>query len=231
MNTKTHPVDGTSYVYVPAGKFMMGSNDYDDEKPIHEVELAGFWIMQTPVTNEQYSKGVAAGACRKPNNQRWNQAEYAQHPVTHVDWQQASDYAAWAGGRLPTEAEWEKAARGTDGRTYPWGNDMPTAQFLNFNYSKGDTTAVGSYAQGASPYGALDMAGNVWEWTADWYAVDYYENSPAQEPPGPAEGSLRTLRGGSFYNIEDDVRCAYRGYNYPNNRNYNVGFRVVSPGF
>lgn len=233
LNQMTNPVDGTVYVHVPAGEFLMGSPDGqgdDDEHPQHTVTLDAFWIMQTEVTNSQYAQCVATGACRAPSNDSWQDADRADHPVTYVTRQQASDYAAWSGGRLPTEAEWEKAACGTDGRTYPWGDAAPAADLLNFNQNVGDTTPVGSYPVGASPYGALDMAGNVYEWTADWYASDSYSQSPASNPTGPTSGQYHVLRGGSFYSDGRWVRCAARygpvsiGFDYG-------GFRVVSPGF
>ena len=168
---------------------------------------------------------LTAGACSEPNNTRWNDLAYAEHPVVNVNWDQANAYATWAGGRLPTEAEWEKACRGTDGRIYPWGDEPPTAELANFANNVGDTTPVGSYPNGASPYGALDMAGNVWEWTADWYAADYYANSPPANPPGPATGDVRVVRGGAFDYNENDVRCAARDDCYPN---YDVGDHRLS---
>ncbi len=235
-NPAASPVDGATYLYVPAGEFLMGSPDGvgdDDEHPQHSVYLDAFWIMQTEVTNAQYAKCVAAGACGAPDNSRWQDAAYADHPVTAVDWNQASAYARWAGGRLPTEAEWEKAARGTDGRTYPWGNEAPAASLANCCAFVNDTTPVGSYPAGASPYGALDMAGNVWEWTADWYDSGYYSQSPAQNPTGPANGNSRVVRGGGYWHVADDVRVASRARYDPAYRFWGSGFRVVSssPGF
>lgn len=231
-----NPKDDALYIPVPAGEFLMGSPSgvgQDDEHQQHTVYLDAFWIMQTEVTNAQYAKCVAAGACSAPDNSRWQDAAYADHPVTHVDWNQASAYAQWAGGRLPTEAEWEKAARGTDGRTYPWGEETPSATLANCCDFVNDTTPVGSYPAGASPYGALDMAGNVWEWTADWYDGSYYSRSPAQNPTGPDNGSTRVLRSGSFYNDATVVRVAFRLWNDPDYRLRSNGFRVASssPGF
>jgi len=224
-------VDGVLYVYVPAGEFLMGSpdgvGDYD-EHPQHTVYLDAFWIMQTEVTNAQYAKCVAAGVCNAPDNSRWQDAAYADHPVTDVDWDQASEYARWVGGRLPTEAEWEKAARGTDGRTYPWGEEQPDQSRANCCDFVNDTTPVGSYPAGGSPYMALDMAGNVWEWTADWYDSRYYSQSPAQYPTGSASGEWRVLRGGAFWNDTEDVRVAYRRRLNPYSLSGLLGFRVAS---
>ena len=170
---------------------------------------------------------------RLDGNVRYRDPQFAKQPVSGVTWSQARDYAAWAGGRLPTEAEWEKACRGTDGRTYPWGNPDPTGDLLNFaETGLGTWSTVGSYPGGASPYGALDMAGNVWEWTADRYDGAYYADSPRENPTGPATGDMRVLRGGSFHHDADYVRCAVRDGYYPDYGNDNLGFRVVvSPGF
>lgn len=229
---RVNPVDGALYLRVPAGEFMMGSDSGDtDERPVHAVYLDEFWIMRTEVTNAQYARCVKAGACTPPDNTRWQESEYAEHPVTHVDWGQANAYAAWVGGRLPTEAEWEKACRSSDGRTYPWGNAAPDNGLLNFSSQVGGTQPVGSYPAGASPYGPVDMAGNVWEWTADWYDSGYYTNAPARNPAGPTTGTYRTLRGGSWPNSGVYVRCAVRGRLSPRNWDVFVGFRVVSPGF
>lgn len=222
---------GVPYVYVPAGEFLMGSPDGvgdDDEHPQHTVYLDAFWIMQTEVTNAQYTKCVTAGACSAPNNSRWQDAAYADHPVTDVNWNQATEYAQWVGGRLPTEAEWEKAARGTDGRTYPWGEEQPDQSLANCCDFVNDITPVGSYPAGVGPYGALDMAGNVWEWTADWYASNYYSWSSVQNPTGPDSGVLRVLRGGAFWVDASPVRVAYRLRYSPYVRYRDLGFRVAS---
>jgi formylglycine-generating enzyme required for sulfatase activity len=150
--------------------------------------------------------------------------------VTNIDWSQANEYAAWVGGRLPTEAEWEKACRGTDDQIFPWGVEQPRPELLNYADSGLNGVApVGSYPAGT--HGLQDMAGNVWEWTADWYHEQYYQNSPEHNPSGPESGEVRTLRGGSFNNFKFDVRCAARqGYN-PSGGNSHRGFRVISPGF
>jgi formylglycine-generating enzyme required for sulfatase activity len=211
------------------------------------------------VTNAQYLRCVEAKVCKPPadGNIRYRDAQFAKQPVSGVTWDQARDYAAWAGGRLPTEAEWEKACRGGSeipedpsvgwgqkkandqvDRPYPWGKEDPTKEDPtekkrgNFwGTGLGTWSAVGSYPSGASPYGALDMAGNVWEWTADWYDSKYYADSPRENPPGPAKGDLRVLRGGSFDIGADGVRCAVRNNPYPDYWFDLVGFRVVvSPG-
>ncbi len=236
---RKHPVDGAEYVYISAGEFIMGSSDEDeladiDEKPQVTVYLDGYWIKRTEVTNAEYSQCVEAGACDKLDSDRLDDPEYANHPVTRVNWFEANQYAEWIGGRLPTEAEWEKACRGTDGRIYPWGNDAPNSNLSNYARNVDDTAEVGTYSpQGDSPNGLVDMAGNVWEWTADWYASDYYgtlAGRTARNPQGPESGIQRTLRGGSFLNSARSVRCARRNHSEPGGRSDYVGFRVVSPG-
>ena len=218
--TRMREKDDAVMVYVPAGEFLMGSGDKDkdasdDEKPQHKVFLDGFWIDRTPVTNTMYRKAVEAGACTKPHDtQHYDDPKYADHPVVYMDWNQAQAYCQWVGGILPSEAQWEKAARGTDGRIYPWGNQAPDKDLLNYNMNIGDTTPVGKYPKGASLYGVLDMAGNVWEWVNDWYAENYYKNSPGRNPTGPEKGDYRVLRGGAFFYLQVSPRCAYRyGFN------------------
>jgi formylglycine-generating enzyme required for sulfatase activity len=199
-------IDGALLVFVPAGEFTMGSDDGNsDEQPAHTVYLDAFAIDRTEVTNAQYARCVQAGACRPPGSSSsytranyFADPRYADHPVIYVSWDDARAYCAWAGRRLPTEAEWEKAARGTDGRTYPWGDEWDASKANTSEAGPGDTTPVGAYPQGASPYGALDMAGNVWEWVADWYGEDYYRESPGENPLGPASGTNRVVRGGSW---------------------------------
>jgi formylglycine-generating enzyme required for sulfatase activity len=227
-------------VVVPAGEFLMGSTDADgmastDEKPQHKVYLDAFLIDRTEVTNAMYAKCEQAGACQAPRATSsakqpsyYGNPKYDNYPVINVTWNDAQAYCAWAGGRLPTEAEWEKAARGTDGRTYPWGDEPPDPQKANYSDSKvGDTTPVGVYPPGASPYGALDMAGNVWEWTADWYGDATYASSSAKNPTGPSSGDTRVLRGGSWGDGEDGARAANRFRRYPVNWNDDNGFRCA----
>jgi eukaryotic-like serine/threonine-protein kinase len=218
-------------VWVPEGPFTMGSDQTDplafpEEKPQHQAHVEGFWISRTEVTNAQYALCVEAGVCTAPDNQNYNRAEFADRPVADVSWQDANAYARWAGGRLPTEAEWEKACRGTDARIYPWGNEAPTDKLLNYDVPIGGAAIdVGSYSQGASPYGLLDMAGNVWEWTSG-----EFHGYPDAEKDGreDAEAAKRVLRGGAYYEIAANVRCAVRIWNLPGNRYKGFGFRVVA---
>ena len=227
--TRVNAIDGATYVFVPAGEFSMGSASGNaDERPVHPVRLDSYWIMQTEVTNDEYRRCVEAGACNAPRSEHWNDPAFATYPVVGVAWDDANRYAAWAGGRLPTEAEWEKAARGTNGGTYPWGDGIPDGTLLNFEKPKGAPQPVGSYPAGASIYGVQDMAGNVEEWVADWYQPDYYSLSPAENPLGPESGLLRGLRGGSFKVDRNAVRSTYRSGYPPDARLESVGFRVVT---
>jgi len=203
------------------------------------VYLDAYWIDKTEVTNTMYARCVQAGVCDAPSSKGSNysdsyygSSQYADHPVVYVDWFQAQAYCEWAGRRLPTEAQWEKAARGADGRTYPWGEQEPNCDLANYDGTKwciGDTSAVGSYPSGASPYGALDMAGNVWEWAADWYSSSYYSQSPGNNPTGPSSGEYRVIRGGSYGRDERELRSAYRGDDDPNDESSSlVGLRCAS---
>ncbi len=240
-STKINPKDGAEVVYVPPGEFTMGSGDddsmaYDREKPQHKVYLDAFWIYKNEVTNAQYKKCVEAGACTSPQDTKYyDDPAYADHPVVYVDWYQAKAYSEWAEGRLPTEAEWEKAARGTGSRIYPWGNEWGASKLNSAEGGPGHTTEVSSYLDGASSYGCLDMAGNVWEWTGslwgkDWDSPDYkypYAADDGRENLEAGDDVLRVLRGGSWYDDRKRVRCAFRARNYPNSYYDYNGFRVV----
>jgi len=229
--------DGMKLFYVPAGEFSMGSeNGEDNEKPVRAVFLDSFWIDQTEITTGMYARCVNDGKCALPGSKAsltrpnyYGEDKYNNYPVIFVDWNMAKIYCDWAGRRLPTEAEWEKAARGTEAFVYPWGNAMPDKNLLNYKDVNGDTTEVGMYPKGASPYGALDMAGNVWEWVNDWFASDYYRNSPVSNPPGPSAGRTHALRGGSWNLNDDFVRSTYRG-THPSEPNLGIGFRCAMNG-
>ena len=228
-------VNGALMVNVPAGDFTMGSNDVgNDAQPIHTVYLDAFWIDKYLVTNAFYKKCVDAGKCSAPSEVKsytrssyYGNVSFDNYPVIYVSWDDATKYCAWAGKRLPTEAEWEKAARGTTGRVYPWGNSFDKNLLNSAEGGKGDTTAVGSYPAGASPYGALDMAGNVWEWVADWYGDTYYASSPRNNPKGPSSGQYRVLRGGSWLSGEYVARAATRLNGVPGNRLDGLGIRCA----
>lgn len=241
-------------LYVPAGSVAMGGLDIfadNDEKPPHVVQIDAFWIDQVEVTNGMYGLCVQAGVCALPvklnsDNHReyFGNPEFQDYPVVYVTWLDAKTYCEWAGRRLPTEAEWERAARGDDLRTYPWGDEPPNVELANSNNVLGDTSRVGSYAAGAGPFGALDMAGNVWEWVGDYYDMRYYEGSPESNPIGPAERKdkyNRVIRGGGYQDPAVNLRVSNRGYELgpnlsilPNNPAYygnssvKIGFRCAA---
>ncbi len=210
---------------VPAGEFWMGSDaDRSDERPRHRVQLAEYWIDRHPVTNAQFARfaqetGFAGNAWRDaftPGKEG--------HPVVNVSWEDATAYAAWCGKRLPTEAEWEKAARGTDARRYPWGDRWDGTKC---NVGGRGTTPVGAFLEGLSPCGCQDMAGDVWEWVGDWYHAGYYARSPKKDPLGPETGQDRVMHGGSWFSRRPRARAAYRGHARSHGRGDDVGFRVV----
>jgi len=233
--TQVSSKDGMVMIYIPAGNFTMGSNNgWPEQAPVHNVYLDAFRIDQTEVTNAQYALCVEAKACRLPKNTSSNtrnkyygNPEFDRYPVVFVTWNDALKYCRWAGRRLPTEAEWEKAARGTPELTYPWGNQPPNSQLANFNNQVFDTTKVGSFPSGASPYGVLDMAGNAEEWVSDWYGAKYYANSPEKNPTGPSSGTAKMLRGGSWFYSEFYLRTAYRNEFRSDGSNNSVGFRCA----
>jgi len=222
--------DSSTLVYVPAGEFPMGVPGGQDN-PQHQVLLDDFWIQKTEVTNGMYAACVAAGGCTipgpDPSLPDYSDASIADHPVVGVNWAQADTYCRWIQGRLPTEAEWEKAGRGTDGRSYPWGEDPPDCDRTNFQPCGGKLTSVIDHPTGASPYDALDFSGNAFEWVSDWYKATYYVESPAENPPGPTSGELRVLRGGSFVSNADEVRPVTRGSANPLTVRADLGFRCV----
>ncbi|MEK7399599.1 MAG: SUMF1/EgtB/PvdO family nonheme iron enzyme [Candidatus Poribacteria bacterium] len=223
--------DGAEMVLIPAGEFQMGSNDGEnDEKPVHAVYLNAFYMDKYEVTNTQYGKFMKESKHEAPKY--WNDSSFntPNHPVVGVSWNDAKAYAEWAGKRLPTEAEWEKAARGgLVGKLYPWGDTL-THDDANYNGTGGKdiwkyTSPVGSFAPNG--YGLYDMAGNVWEWCADWYDSNYYSNSPKSNPAGPSSGELRVLRGGSWSdNLVNALRVAFRYYVNPLYYS-SIGFRCV----
>jgi serine/threonine-protein kinase len=266
--TRVSPLDGMVQVLVPEGAFDMGSSDWSTgDGPAHTVTLDAFWIDRTEVTNAMFARFVAdsqhvtdaetkggfvldaaqgkwqgtwGATWRSPSGPGSDSSSLPDHPVAQVSWSDADAYCRWAGRRLPTEAEWEKAARGTDGRTNPWGSGPPAGNLLNFgdknlvrpewaNVSVDDgyafTSPVEQYPDGASPYGALDMAGNVSEWVADWYGD--YPAEPQANPTGPASGEYRVHRGGSWVSV-DDVCSTYRGHFNPAEHWFDdIGFRCA----
>jgi formylglycine-generating enzyme required for sulfatase activity len=211
------------------------TNCISDELPLHSVTLDAYFIEKYEVTNIRYQECVNAEGCTPPQSQQsvtrptyYTDLAYANFPVINVTWSQAVAYCSWAGKRLPTEAEWEKAARsGSDTRKYPWGNTTPTCSEANFEGCVGDTTQVGTHPTGASVYGVEDMAGNVREWISDWYSANYYATSPGANPQGPASGTEKVLRGGSWFDDTTNLRLAARVVGEPAAWLADVGFRCV----
>lgn len=233
---KIAPKDGMEILFVPQGAFIMGSENGDEyERPVHSVYLDDFWIDKTEITNSMYYLCMELGTCDAPLSDgftapkdHYKDTTKADHPVVNVTWYDAETYCEWVGRRLPTEAEWEKAARGVNGQIYPWGNQDPTPELLNFDKNNFSLMPVGSFPLGASPYGVMDMAGNAWEWIADWYDDDYYEISPSKNPTGPIEGTRRSMRGGAYFQPAYEVRTTFRGSTPPDyNRSGDMGFRCA----
>jgi len=240
-------IDGMEMIYIPAGEFIMGSsktddsNAADDELPQHTVYLDAFWIDKTEVTNGQYARCVAAGACQPPqkvssitHEHYYDHSDFENYPVVSVVWQDAYNYCTWAGRRLPTEAEWEKAARGSeDARIYPWGNQTPTCELANYksctrNTAPQDTALVDSHSAGASPYGVLNMAGNVWEWVNDWYSATYYlSRSTWSNPSGPPSGEKRSFRGSGWDYDTRFLRVSKRWNFNPRTSTQTLGIRCA----
>ncbi len=225
--TKINPVDGSVMITIPAGKFIMGSNNGEPNKrPVHTVYLDVYQIGKCEVTVAQYRKFCNATGRSMPQAPEWGWKD--KHPVVNVTWEDAAAYCKWAGGRLPTEAEWEKAARGTDGRGYPWGNKWDRKKCANIKIGLTSTARVGAYPAGASPCGCEDMAGNVYEWCADWYSASYYGRSPSSNPKGPKDGELRVLRGGGWVGNATGCLITSRNAGLPGiTRTNYFGFRLA----
>ena len=224
--------NGAPMVLVPAGEFTMGSEQGDDdEQPVHRVVLDSFYLDTFEVTNGQFAKFVTAIQSEPP----WGFADqetpvvHADRPVRWVNWLEATGYCLWAGKRLPTEAEWEKAARGTDGRVYPWGNEAPTPLHAVFGLKEGADTVspIGNRDKGMSPYGVHDLAGNLYEWVADWYDEAVYTPLPTSNPRGPTQGTTKVQRGGSYINSPYRLRSSFRTKGDPTEHDPNVGFRCA----
>ena len=221
--------DGAPAVIVPAGSFTMGD---DTNSPARQVYLNGFYIDKHEITVARYGDFLkATGGARPPEGWEESSLEIGDLPVVGVDWHDAEAYCRWAGKRLPTESEWEKAARGTDGRSYPWGNDEPSSARANFGKSapdpyKGGLAPVGGRAAGKSPYGAQDLAGNASEWVSDWFA-DGFVRGQVRNPKGPADGAARVIRGGGWYDPPQRLNSTLRMHANPETRADDVGFRCA----
>jgi iron(II)-dependent oxidoreductase len=244
------PKEHNAMIQIPAGEFLRGTSpqqvkqllranpdweaeSFEREQPQRRIYLDEYRIDKYPVTNSQYQQFLQA----KDFNSQWlpkywhdNRFNQPNAPVVGVTWHQASAFAEWCGKRLPTEAEWEKAARGVDGRIYPWGNQPPDYRRANYDFYIDQPTPVGLYPLGARPDGLMDLAGNVWEWCSDWYDGDYYKSRPTRNPQGPETGNSRVCRGGSWGGWvvnRFNLRCAYRNWDYPSGRGNTQGFRCV----
>jgi len=229
-------VDGMTEVFIPAGAFQMGGFDSeakDVEKPVHQVTMPSFWFDKFDVTNAMYVGCIAKGGCTPPQATKsqtrsayFNIPDYNDFPVIYVTWSQAATYCKWAGRHLPTEAEWEYAARGKTVNTYPWGSQPPDSSLANFNYQVGDTTKVGSYPAGASPFGVLDMAGNVAQWTNDYFDPTFYTKGINNNPQGPGARTNffnRVVRGGTFQDGPENIRVSLRASVLGSNPDAKVG--------
>ena len=218
------------WVTIPASEFLMGSDgDSEHEMPLSVVYLPEYRIAKCPVTNAQYMRFVEATSHKPPRH--WTNGQIPRgkenHPVVYIDWMDAQSFCVWAGVRLPSEEEWEKAARGTDGNTYPWGNDPPSKYLCNFAGNVRDTTPVSAYPRGASPYGVLDMAGNVFEWTSTPSGGDASARAGGDQEVS-LNSDLRILRGGNHTSRAYKIRCAYREPRNPDHELDYIGFRVVA---
>jgi len=222
-----------SMALVPAGEFTMGSSTGDpDEQPVHQVYLDAFYMDKHQLSVGEYAKFLETTShVAPPDWEIMSKSMHQKRPVINVDWADADAYCRWAGKRLPTEAEWEKAARGTDGRIYPWGNELPTQFHANMKKEVWNNhvvlTPVGLFEGGKSPYGIYDMAGNVWEWVSDWYAPNYYRSSSLRNPIGPPLGDYKVVRGGSWGSGPKDLRSADRETHLPSFQGFGTGFRCA----
>jgi formylglycine-generating enzyme required for sulfatase activity len=231
---------GAVMVLIEAGNFVMGSTRGDlDERPIHSVYLDNYYIDKYEVTNALYEPCVRAAVCKPPvradsytQSSYYGNPRYNDYPVVYVDWNMAKSYCEWRGASLPTEAQWEKAARGSEEPIYPWGKDVDCQKANYTDGSRvciGGTTRAGSYESGKSPFAVYDMAGNVWEWVADWYSEDYYRNSiSSSNPLGPDFGRARIARGGSWTRSSGEIRAANRINYAPTYYNFDLGFRCAT---
>lgn len=228
VGSKYTYVDGAILVAVPGGKFTMGYNFADN--PVREITIGDFWIYSAKVTNRQYGLCVQLGKCSSPEtekNPEFGDYRFINFPVTGVNHTQAADYCSFVHGRLPTEAEWEKTARGPEGNVFPWGDEAPNCSFLNYKFCKNRTTYVNEYDNGISYYGAFDMSGNAREWAADWYSPIYNIENPIQDPLGPEFGDKRSVRGSSFQDSADPSISAHRFSLDPKDALPDLGFRCV----
>jgi formylglycine-generating enzyme required for sulfatase activity len=226
-------VDGAVVVKIPAGEFLMGNKETERTPLEHQVYVSDFLMDKMGVTWGQYKKFVEGTGIPLPQHEPY-WGIHDDHPAVYVTWEEAKAYCEWAGGRLPTEAEREKACRGSDGRKYPWGNEEPDPQRGVYRRSWGydGTGAVGTHPAGVSPYGLLDMGGNVWEWCSDWYDGEYYATSPFQDPKGPASGAAHVVRGGSWDSRPAVLSCSCRNWGHRGYRDGDFGFRCAmnAPG-
>jgi len=217
--------EGSLLVLIPGGKFLAGGRGADEGRGApFAVELPAFYLGLHPITNGQYAKFVRETGHRPPNNRIWQEAEKADHPVTDVSWDDAQAYCRWAGLRLPGELEWEKGARGVDGREYPWGNGWDKTKCRNAVVRRETTCAVWSHAAGTSPWGLYNMSGNVWEWCEDWYDENAYDRYRRGELAAPATGTCRVHRGGSWGGGSAGCQAFYRS-------RYDPSFRLDFQGF
>lgn len=237
-STRVRDKDGMVMVYIPPGSFTMGVPVIPPDSTKHEIYLDAYWIDQTEVTNGMYKKCIQDGFCKPPSmtssinrSQYYSDKQYNNFPVVNVDWEKAHQYCKWVNGHLPSEAEWEKAYRGTDGRLFPWGDESPSCELANINIANfricaGDLQEVGKYRKILSPYGVLDMAGNALEWVNDWYNYDYFRLSPFSNPQGPISGENKVIRGYIF--VDKYMQIRYQRSNENPYKSFrDVGFRCA----